>query len=203
MLGQFTLKTLLLAIPALFAQAVRSYTLPTNCSDGLLTTPTYGDSGAVFTICGQTTISSTADKIYNIVLDFPLYAQWNTFVVSVDVPSNVTNSSNVYEGMPMTLHTQGLIEGANTTSVERITLLEPDNDPPFVAWKYDPGPVSGALTIAEHVSLFIPLAGEGVKHVSYETYYGSGSLLVETLKPNLQNQFQAQAEDLKRRAEAS
>jgi len=178
-------------------------TLPLNCApnNGTMTTPTYGTTGAIFTVCAQTTILSSPSLIYNVLIDFPSYPAWNTFVYSVDIPSNVTSASDVYVGMPMTFHSSGLIPFANSTSDERITYLEPDADPPFVGWRFDPGVLGGLVMQAEHVSLLNDLGGGVTEYVSWETYYGAGALTVLALKGNLQKEFEDQARDLKARVE--
>ena len=180
-------------------------TLPLNCApnNGTMTTPTYGTTGAVFTVCAQITILSSVCPIYNVLIDFPSYPAWNTFVYSVDIPSNVTSASDVYVGMPMTFHTSGLIPLVNSTSDERITYLEPDAVPPFVGWRYDPGVLGGLVMQAEHVSLLNDLGGGATEYVSWETYYGAGALTVLALRGNLEKEFGDQARDLKARVEGS
>src|SRR5450756_2718809 len=123
----------------LVATTSNAYTLPLNCApnSGIMTTPTYGTIGAIFTVCAQTTIHSCQSPIYGVLIEFPRYATWNTFVYSVDVPANVSSAADVYVGMPMTFHTFGLIPVVNSTSNERITYLEPDTVPPFVGWRFD------------------------------------------------------------------
>jgi len=166
-----------------------------------MTTPTYNTTGAVFTVCAQNTIDSSPSPIYDVLIDFPLYGAWNTFVYSVDLPANVTSGADVYVGMPMTFYTSGLIPGVNTTSNELITYLEPHADPPYVAWRYDGGVLGGLLMQAEHVSLLQDLGNGTTNYVSWETYYGAGALLVLTLEENLQTEFEIQASDLKARVE--
>jgi hypothetical protein len=166
-----------------------------------MTTPTYGTTSAIFTVCAQIPISSSLSPIYNILIDFPSYPAWNTFVYAVDLPSNVTSASDVYVGMPMTFHTSGLLPLVNSTSNERITYLESDAVPPFVGWRFDGGVIGGLVMQAEHVSLLNDLGNGDTEYVSWETYYGAGALAVLVLKGNLQKEFEDQARDLKARVE--
>lgn len=191
----------MLALPA-YSNA---YKLPLNCApnSGIMTTPTYGTTGAIFTVCAQNLINTSPSPIYNALIDFPRYPAWNTFVYSVDMPAGVTSAKDVYVGMPMTFHSSGLLGGINSTSDERITYLEPKATPPFVGWRYDPGAIVGLAMQAEHVSLLQDLGNGSTKYVSWETYYGVGSVVIAALKGSLQKEFEDQARDLKARLEGS
>ena len=101
----------------------------------------------------------------------------------------------------MTFYSSGLIPLLNSTSNERITYLEPDAVPPFVAWRFDPGVLGGLVMQAEHVSLLQDLGDGKTEYVSWETYYGAGALVVLALKGNLQRGFEEQTTDLKARVE--
>jgi len=178
-------------------------TLPLICvpNNGTMTTPSFGTTDAVFTACAQITINNSPSAVYDVLLDFSDYPAWNTFVYSVDLPSNVSSTEDVYVGMPMTFHSSGLLLGINSTSDERITFLEPDAVPSFVAWRYDEGALVGVLMNAEHVTVLEDLGDGTTNCVSWETYYGAGALLTLTLKANLQTEFQNQVSDLKGRVE--
>ena len=63
-----------------------------------MTTPTYGTIGAVFTACANNTINGPLSLIYEVLINFPRYPAWNTFVYAVDLPSNVTSARDVYVG---------------------------------------------------------------------------------------------------------
>lgn len=166
-----------------------------------MTSLTYGTEGAIFTVCAQATIHASPVPIYDVLIDFPRYSAWNTFVYSVDVPANVSSAADVYVGMPMTFHSLGLIPLVNSTSNERITYLEPDVMLPFVAWRFDLGMLGGLVMQAEHVSILHDIGDETTEYVSWETYYGAGALLVLTIKGNLQREFEDQTRDLKARVE--
>jgi hypothetical protein len=188
----------------LLGTAAKAFNLPLNCApnNGTMTTPTYGTTGVIFTVCAQITIHSCPLPIYDVLIDFPSYPAWNTFVYAVDVPSNVTSASDVYVGMPMTFYTTGLIPLVNSTSNEQIIYLQPDAVPPFVAWRFDGGVLGGLVMQAEHVSLLNDLGGGETEYVSWETYYGVGALAVLALRGNLQKEFEDQATDLKARVES-
>jgi len=179
-----------------------SYEPPLECSSGIMPTPSYGTEDAVFTVCGNVTINSTPPKIYEVLLDFLRYPAWNTFTYQVDLPANVTSVKDVYVGMIMELHTDGLITGVNTTSTEKVSYLEPHADPPFAGWGDDSGSIGNLVLEAEHISLLRKLPDGTTQHLSWETYYGPGAVAVLVLKDNLQTEFQQQAEDLKKRVES-
>lgn len=167
-----------------------------------MTTPSFGTSGAVFTVCAESTIDGLVGLVYDALIDFPSYDAWNSFVYSVDVPSNVSSAADVYIGMPMTFHSSGLLPILNSTSQEIITHLSPESSPVFNGWRFDPGVVGGLLIQAEHINVLLE-TDSGTRYVSWETYYGAGSLVVAALKANLQKQFEIQAADLKRRVESN
>ncbi|KAL2071898.1 hypothetical protein VTL71DRAFT_13133 [Oculimacula yallundae] len=173
-----------------------------NCSPNgsRMATPKFGTTGALFTVCAQTSIHGTKSAIYDVLLDFPLYHEWNTFVYDVEVPANVSSADDVYVGMSMELHTFGLIPGLNTTSTEVVSYLEPNYPTPFAAWGVDSG-IGLAGLQADHVSLLRNLGGGRTEYVSWETYYGAGAALVLPLKDSLITQFKNQGRDLKKRVE--
>ncbi|KAI0814302.1 hypothetical protein GGR55DRAFT_675594 [Xylaria sp. FL0064] len=169
-----------------------------------LTTPTYGTRGAVFTICSSIDINATAAIIRDAVLDFKSYSSWNSFVVSVSVPSNVTKTpQDLYVGMPMVFTTSGLIPALNTTSDEILTTMNGtgvggDGKPYFlVSWRYNDN-FGGIAERAEHPVVIVDLGDGSSRVLSYETYYvGLVTLPIAFLKSNLEKQFNAQAVDLK------
>ena len=176
--------------------------LSLNCAPNgtIMSTPKYGTEGAIFTVCAQTSIGGSESAIYDVLLDFPRYHEWNTFVYDVDVPANVTSAKDVYIGMPMTLYTYGLVPVFNSTSQESISYLEPNYETPFVGWLTDVGLGLAGLQ-AEHISLLRDLGGGMTEYVSWETYYGAGAVVVAALKDKLQTQFENQGRDLKFRVE--
>ncbi|KAH8594564.1 hypothetical protein B0O99DRAFT_687786 [Bisporella sp. PMI_857] len=163
-----------------------------------MTTPSFNLTGAVFTVCATAFITAPPLLIYDVLIDFTRYHEWNSFVYAVDVPEGVTGPRSVWVGMPMKLYTRGLVEGLNTTSDERVTWLEPRKRDPFAAWKYDGGLLGGAVMQAEHVSL-LWADEDGYQHVSWETYYGPGAMTLLPVRERLQQQFEVQAVDLTER----
>jgi len=104
--------------------------------------------------------------------------------------------------MLSTFHTTGLFPvGANSTSGETMTYLEPGNLPPFVGWRLDEGAIGDLLFQAEHISLLWDLGDGTTKYVSWETYYGPIALVNLLLRGNLQTSFENQGNDLKARVE--
>ena len=175
-----------------------------NCNQSsILTTPTYGTKGAIFTICSSILINAPVSVIYETIIDFRRYGEWNSFVVSVDVPANVSTAQDVYIGMPMTFKSAGLIPGMETSSKEVITGLNPQQAPGIASavWKYDDS-VNGYFQRAEHISLVREKEAGVREYVSWETYYGPGAVVVGgLLKANLQEAFERQGRDLKARVE--
>lgn len=187
------------------AASLNAYTLPLECAanNGIMTTLTYGTENAIFTACAQEVVEGSPSQVYEVLLDFPRYPAWNTFCYLIDLPSNVSSAKDVYVGMPMTFHTSGLTPPSNSTSDELITYLELGASPPFAGWRFDPGQVEGLLIQAEHLSVLQDLGNGTTKYVSWETYYGAGSLVLNALlKSNLQKEFGIQGSDLKARMEA-
>ncbi|ETS81108.1 hypothetical protein PFICI_06110 [Pestalotiopsis fici W106-1] len=174
-----------------------------HCPDDDLTTlptPTYGSEGAVFMACTELIIDASAQTIYDTLIDFKNYHVWNSFVVDVDVPPEVQETpDDVYVGMPMTFTSSGLIPLINTTSDERITVLQDDSSLGYLmnTWRFDPA-FNLSFAPAEHPNILTD-AGDGkTRYLSYETYYaGLGTPLVLTLKPQLQSSFDQQGLDLK------
>ncbi|KAI0121330.1 hypothetical protein BJ170DRAFT_644516 [Xylariales sp. AK1849] len=168
-------------------------------STATLPTPTYGSNETVFTICTELTINAPLLDVYNAILDFNSYSRWNSFVYQVDVPSNVETPQDVYVGMPMVLHTTGLVPLTNTSSNEAITILD-YADPggyTIIAWYYEDG-VGGLASRAEHPSILVDQGGGVVRHLSFETYYqGTLTPTIALLKDRLQAEFEEQAIDLK------
>lgn len=175
-----------------------------SANSSTLLTPTYGEEGAVFTVCSSITISAPATVIRHAVLDFKSYARWNSFVVSVSLPSNVTDTPrDEYVGMPMTFTTSGLLAGLNTTSDEILTNLDfvgiGAGLRPYllVSWRYD-DKLGGVGARAEHPVVIVDLGWGSSRVLSYETFYvGLLTPTIALLKAKQQEQFDAQSADLK------
>ncbi|KAI3321867.1 hypothetical protein HD806DRAFT_502166 [Xylariaceae sp. AK1471] len=177
---------------------------PSSLELSALITPTYGTSGGVFTVCSCIQINAPASLVRDAILDFKSYPLWNSFVVFVSLPSNVTATpQDNYVGMPMTFTTSGLVAGSNTTSNEVLTVLDGagvggDGEPYFLAaWRYDDG-LAGIGSRAEHPCVIVDLGNDSSWLLSYESYYaGLLTPTIALLKSQLQEQFDAQAADLK------
>ncbi|KAI0387672.1 hypothetical protein F5Y04DRAFT_240724 [Hypomontagnella monticulosa] len=165
-----------------------------------LVTPTYGTDGAIFTICSELLINAQPLVAYNTILDFKSYPLWNSFVVDVGLPDNVTSTpEDIYVGMVMNFISNGLISGLNTTSTEVISTFDASGAAGYLlnAWHYDDG-FGGIGTRAEHPNIFTDLGNGSTRYVSYETYYaGLSTGTVALLKDKLQQQWDVQAQDLK------
>jgi len=174
--------------------------LPLQCTTGIMATPRFGTTNAVFTVCSNLTIPATPSLIYNVLADFPRYHEWNSFVYDIDLPTGVETVDDIFVEMPMTFYTRGLVPGLNTTSEERMTALEGGEEvvPKYIAWRYDGGPAGDLLMQAEHVSLLVEVEG-GTRYVSWETYYGPGAPAVLALEGQLNEQFAVQGYDLRNR----
>ncbi|WYZ35763.1 hypothetical protein EsH8_X_000410 [Colletotrichum jinshuiense] len=178
-----------------------------RCSDGLLSTPSFQLTGALFTVCAEAVINAPIGKIYEALIDFRRYSTWNTFVVEAVPPPGVLGPGDVYVGMPMAFTSAGLIPGANASSNEIVTVLEPSlacGTPPRAvnAWRNDDG-LNNTLLPAEHPNLLTDLGNGSVRIVSFETYYLPGAATVIVLKGALEERFAAQAQDLKRFVEGT
>lgn len=169
-------------------------------SSGTLPTPTFGSEGIVFTICSEIVIGKPRAAVYAAVLDFLAYPRWNSFVVDVQVPPNVTRTpADVYVGMPMVFTTAGLVPLVNTTSQETVSVL--DNPGPeggaayaLAAWRYDQG-VGGK---AEHPYVLADQGDGTTRQLSYESFYmGLETPLILLLRNKLKKQFDQQSMDLK------
>ncbi|KAK1724979.1 hypothetical protein CaCOL14_010672 [Colletotrichum acutatum] len=178
-------------------------------SSAILPTPTYDLTGALFTVCTEEVINSPINKIYDALLDFRRYSTWNTFVIDVGLPPEVTGPGDVYPGLSMNFTTAGIIPGVNTSSTEVITLLAPDvrgcDDGATRAlnvWRNDDG-LGGTFLPAEHPNLLTDLGNGSVRMVSYETYYLPGATTLLPLKGTLQERFETQGKDFKRFVEGS
>ncbi|KAI0490579.1 hypothetical protein F4859DRAFT_12911 [Xylaria cf. heliscus] len=180
-----------------------SLACPSSQSSTLIT-PTYGEDGALFTVCSSIKINAPVSLTRDAILDFKSYSLWNSFVVSVSLPSNVTETpEHDYVGMPMVFATSGLVAGVNTTSAEVLTVVDyagiGDNGKPYtlVAWRYN-DKLAGIGARAEHPIVVVDSGDGSSLYVSWETYYaGLVTPAIALLKSKLQAQFDAQAADLK------
>ncbi|KAI0872280.1 hypothetical protein GGS24DRAFT_23412 [Hypoxylon argillaceum] len=192
-----------LAFATIYPYDYSSLSCPSSALSALLT-PTYGDQGKVFTVCSSIEVNAPPSAVRDAVLGFGAYSAWNSFVVSVSLPSGVAATpQGDYVGMPMVFTTTGLVWGFNTTSNEILTVLDyeavGDDGRPYlmVAWRYDDG-LAGVGARAEHPVVIVDLGNGSSSVVSWETYYvGLETGLIALLRSKLQAQFEAQSADLK------
>lgn len=169
-------------------------------ANGTLPTPTYGSEDRVWMICTELLIRALPEAIYETLIDFERYHLWNSFVIDVALPANVTKTpADVYVGMDMVFTTVGLYPDVNTTSDEVVTVLSHDPRAGYLmaAWRSNVY-INETLSPAEHPSI-LTAAGDGnTRYVSYETYYeGPATSLILPLKPQLEALFYQQGLDLK------
>lgn len=202
------LYTIFIGLPSLVAATAgpmenpatrwRSIRCPT--SNATLPTPTYGQDGGVFTVCDETLIHAPLVAAYNALLDFKSYPKWNTFVVNVGLPTNITSTpEDDYIGMVMAFTSQGIVPGVNSSSSEIITVMSSERSRGYAvaAWRSDDG-ANGTILRAEHPTVLTDVGNGSVRSVSYETYYeGPGIVVVLPLEGNLQERFATENRDLK------
>ncbi|KAI5868559.1 hypothetical protein GGS23DRAFT_36865 [Durotheca rogersii] len=170
-----------------------------------LPTPTYGIDGAVFGVCAQLVVDVPSHALLAAILDFQSYGRWNSFVVDVALPANVSATpDDLYPEMPMRFTSRGLLGSLNTTSAEVLTYFSSLASPPssvrdayLVVWRYDDG-IGGIGSRAEHPNVLVDLRNGSTHLLSYETYYSGWTTgAIALLKKRLQAAFEAQARDLK------
>jgi hypothetical protein len=175
--------------------------LPSKCLSLMPTYTYYNRTDALFTVCAETLICAPVSEIYDILIDFDDYHYWNTFVIQV----HKVTPGEYRVGTVMDFVSALLLPNATANSTEVITVLEPNDGHggAVTAWKSDPvSPAAEILFAGEHVTKLIP-TDEGVRYVSWETYYGVGAAAVQTtVGPQLQAAFETEGNDLKRGAEA-
>lgn len=98
----------------------------------ILPTPTYGTEGRVWMVCSETLIRAPPRRVYDALVDFGRYHDWNSYVTNVEIvhPTSRANATTakdhgkVYEGMELTFTFNGLGgEGVVTTGPEVVTVL--------------------------------------------------------------------------------
>ncbi|KAJ3843040.1 hypothetical protein F5878DRAFT_606038 [Lentinula raphanica] len=170
-------------------------------------------SSAVFHISGSTTISAPPEKVWQILLDFDSYKQWNPFVRSQKVmsksdsaPLSVGNRLELYPvHLPPTMDDDhvGFLQ-KNSTLVE-VTVLDHENY--RVAWRVA-GMLPRWMLDAERWQMItVEEGGDGgaemkCKYESYEVFRGVLAYVVQWfVGKELDMGVDAMAEALKLRAE--
>ncbi|TQN69586.1 hypothetical protein CSHISOI_05909 [Colletotrichum shisoi] len=190
---------------AVAAQASISSLVSLRCSGGVLPTPTYNLTRALFTVCAEDILDVPIQAIYDTLIDFGRYSEWNTFVVNAVPPPGFQGPDDVYHGMPVKFTSAGIIPRFNASSNELITLLAPDVEDAdgqgrvraAVAWRNDDG-FNGYFLPAEHPIFLTDLGNGSVRMVSYETFYLPGAALLWFSQSTLKERFETQGKDLKK-----
>ncbi|KAK2606339.1 hypothetical protein QQS21_003270 [Conoideocrella luteorostrata] len=163
------------------------------CNGSILPTPTYGLRGAVFTVCGESSIRGSVAQVSNAILDFRKYYEWNTFITNASVPDDVCTPDCVYApGLRINFTSTGIVPGLTSVGHDVTSYIE---RPYFFAWTNTESPAQTG--ISEHVSIFVPLSGGKVRYTHWQTQYGTGAKNLLPVKGNFQSQFQKQADELK------
>jgi len=184
------LKLLLLSLP--FGSSCPPQYKDVTCNGGILSTPTYGLDGAVFSFCASIEINAPVQDVSNTILNFRNYKEWNTFIYDADVPANIDTPDDVEPGLAVTSYSTGLTPGSNNTGTDVVTFV----DRPFrTAWKNDQ--YQDLIGVSEHVSTFCPMPGGKTRYTHWQTEYMPQSSALLPIKDNFQHQFEVQTRDLK------
>ncbi|KAK7918044.1 hypothetical protein PG985_009918 [Apiospora marii] len=190
---------------------------------GILPTPTYGTEGRAWMVCSETLIQAPPRRVYDALVDFGRYRDWNSYVTDVEIvhPTTSRNATTakdhggkVYEGMELTFTFNGLGgEGVVTTGPEVVTVLSGGGrgnwETPATSGKKTGGAqlmnayrsdlsVADELIRSEHPNV-ITVADEGyARLVSWETYYeGKSTETFKLLRAQMQALNDQQGADLK------
>ncbi|KAK8061095.1 hypothetical protein PG997_015316 [Apiospora hydei] len=187
----------------------------------VLPTPTYGTKDRAWMVCSETLIRAAPRAVYDALLDFGRYRDWNSYVTDVEaVHPDPARLGPVYEGMELTFTFHGLGgEGVVTTGPEVLTVMrgvavtpcnctnppdlasastkKTDNGYLMNAWRSDLS-VADELIRSEHPNV-VTDAGEGyTRLVSWETYYdGKSTETFKLLRGQMQALQEQQGADLK------
>ncbi|KAF2836870.1 hypothetical protein M501DRAFT_987129 [Patellaria atrata CBS 101060] len=185
------------------------YTGPLTClpSGTLMPTPSYPltqTSNPIFTVCSTLSISppqtQNCTHILTALQDFPRYPSWNSFArIDALSPPPLT------VGSPILITSFGLFPaGLPSSTVELISFWSESwvargrqDEGKMVyltAWKLE---LPGVMK-AEHASTVVDEGDGACRYMSWETYFGPGSVLVrEGLGEGLEDGFESQGLELK------
>jgi hypothetical protein len=163
-----------------------------TCNGGILSTPTYGLDGAVFTVCASVEICGSVKEVSDTILNFRKYEEWNTFIYDADVPDDVATPHDVAPGLAVLFYSTGIQPGVNNTGTDVITFID---RPFYSAWINVEN--EAFVGVSEHVSTFCPTRGGKTKYTHWQTQYLPQANVLLPIKESLQRQFEAQANDLK------
>jgi len=167
--------------------------------------PPSADSG--WAVTASQTIDAPVDKVWGILLDFPSYSEWNTFVrkqVVLDKSKTILENQTAVEGaiLDLTTHIPPTMSPNARSHYTRVTITHVDHENHRVSWAYDTMP-SWLLRSVRWQSVTAVEDGK-TKYESIEVFNG---LLVFFLKwfigANLKKSFDGMADGLKARAEQS
>ncbi|CAL1698177.1 unnamed protein product [Somion occarium] len=167
-------------------------------------TPPRAEDG-VFTMTASATIDAPVEKVWNVLLDFPSYPEWNPFVrsqVVVDAANKPLDDQTPKLGSTLIL-TVNIPPGKDgeshpQKSHEIVTLVDHENH--RVAWRYASLP--NWLLNAERWQS-ISLSDDGkAKYDTVEVFGGPVAYLVKWITgKDLKKSFDAFADALKKRSE--
>ncbi|PLW66706.1 SRPBCC domain-containing protein [Pseudohalioglobus lutimaris] len=134
------------------------------------------------------TIAAPAQLVWDVLVDFARYPQWNQFCPSIEATLEV--------GSPVVMKVdlgQGLQD-----QVEYITLLEP---PRKITWSMENNP--GDPIHADRSQVVEPVDEDHCTYVTYDIFSGEAAQqMVEMLGAPVEQGFKLCAQNLKARAEA-
>ncbi|KAF8154106.1 hypothetical protein B0H34DRAFT_720351 [Crassisporium funariophilum] len=165
-------------------------------------------SNGVFSVSSSSLIDAPREKVWSIMLDFPSYKEWNTFVRSqtvVDASKQLLPDQTPAEGqymsisvnMPPTLEEAGMF--GKSSAFVTVTTLDPTNY--RVAWC-----TAGMPRFLLHTERWQALSvDEATGKTKYETIEVFGGILAYFVRffvgSKLSVGFKAAADTLKKRAE--
>ncbi|KAH9916128.1 hypothetical protein B0H21DRAFT_770865 [Amylocystis lapponica] len=160
----------------------------------------------VFEMSASVDIDAPIESVWEILLDFPSYRKWNTFIHSQAVVDKSKKplpdqAPQVGQFLLMEAHippTAALEHPPTSRPLERITHV--DSSTHRLAWVYTAG-VPGFLMRAERWQALSVVDGK-TRYESRETFGGFGGYAVKySMRADLQKSFDVMGEDLKKYAE--
>ncbi|KAF2679176.1 hypothetical protein K458DRAFT_315372 [Lentithecium fluviatile CBS 122367] len=168
-----------------------------NCiGDKILPTPTYGLSGANFSVCATINIKAPITVVSNAILDVNNYKNWNTFVYNATPPADVKTAADIKVGQSIVFNSRGIPAGATSVGTDIVTFVQ---RPYFAAWKNIEN--EAFIGHSEHCFLFAACADGSTQFTHWQTQYGLNAGVIYGLKPDFQRAYEVEANDLKKYAE--
>lgn len=145
-------------------------------------------TSAGLTVQAKSTINAPLERVWSVLVDFPRYGEWNTFVPIVQTTSQI--------GSALNMHVQ-MRKGLRVKFTTTITALE---RPSSLAWKTR---LPSWLLASERFQTITPIDANTTCYETSETFTGLlASLLKLLLNKDLQRGFTSVAQNLKIRAES-